>query len=229
MLMFIFDRQAGNNTDHPSNSQGLAVPSELVLFAFFYLVSHFVPLYSSPTSWHNFIQRCVMPRRRLRLRRRLRRPHPYQRCASTSQKSPISLGPGYVPAIWLWNRNPRRSIVLKSKRSPRVACWSIASASVVFFSDFQWKAKRTAAKRRKTRKKTKQKVAKQIFSSIFWIVFNASQTVRDPLFLLPLPLPFSFHGSRFLSQNMQEILFTFYDWDVSWEFELGKTSYKHYI
>lgn len=133
MLMFIFDRQAGNNTDHPSNSQGLALPSELVLFAFFYLVSHFVSLYSSPTSWHNFIQRCVMPRRRLRLRRRLRRPHPYQRCASTSQKSPISLGPGYVPAIWLWNRNPRRSIVLKSKRSPRVACWSIASASVVFF------------------------------------------------------------------------------------------------
>lgn len=172
MLMFIFDRQAGNNTDHPSNSQGLAVPSELVLFAFFYLVSHFVPLYSSPTSWHNFIQRCVMPRRRLRLRRRLRRPHPYQRCASTSQKSPISLGPGYVSAIWLWNRNPRRSIVLKSKRSPRVACWSIASASVVFFFGFPMKSKANRSEKKKDQKENK---TKRCQADIFEHILNSFQ------------------------------------------------------
>lgn len=222
MPMFIFDRQAGNNMDHPSNSWGLAVPSELVLFAFFYLVSHSVPLYSSPSTWHSFIQRCVMPRRRLR--RRLRRPHPYQRCASTSQKSPISLGPGYVPAIWLWNRNPRRSIVLKSKRSPRVACWSIASASVAasvvcFFRISNEKQREPQRKEERPERKQNKKMPSRYFRAYFEYFSMPAKLWGIPSFSSSLPIPFLCCGSRFLSQNMQEILFTFYEWNVSWEFD----------
>lgn len=155
--------------------------SKLVLFALFYLVSHSVPLHSSFSSWHNFIQRCVMLRRqhqhrlRRRLRLRLRRPHPYQRCASTSQKSPISLGPGYVPAIWLWNRNPRRSIVLKSKRSPRVACWSIASASVAASVVFLLISNEKQSEPQRKEERQEKNKTKRCQADIFEHILNSFQ------------------------------------------------------
>jgi len=142
-----------------------------------------------PSAFHNVL-RCV------------RRPHPYRRCASTSQRYPI------YPYSHNRSRDDLRArvlslplksklpIVLKSKQAceelpspwipespnpssnPNPKLHSVWCAACLI--DSVWSPWFPAkGKHNKSENIERQKDATQIFSGIFWIVFNANDSRRN--------------------------------------------------